>query len=376
MKAVLRVAKKSLPSACIYFFIFCGLMLAFSFLSGQDQEKMFKASELDIYVDDRDHSVLSGAITEYLAKENNVTTEFDRELVSELIFNGVVHYVLYIEPGFEEAFLAGEKDGIERLSIRENVAFTDQKLEMFFRYVKAELAVGQNMEDACATVLRNSDLQVKTTVSSGKSALVMEPGYYFLTYLAYIFPAILIIVLGPIMHAFYRKDMKMRLSCGKVSARTQNVHIVAGISVIAVGFWAMLMGIGAVIYGRYFTVTTYLLGMCNTLLYMAVSVAIAVLIGVLVRGKDALNGASNVIAMGMAFMCGIFVPMEFLPDGVVKASEFLPASWYMKNVKLLFAGEDGSVAMAEFFGNCGIIAVFAVAVFSVFLVVGKRKKIA
>lgn len=375
MKAVLRVAKKSLPSASIYFCIFCALMIAFSFFSGTDQEKKFKASELDIYVEDRDNSVLSGAVTEYLAKENNVETEFDKELVSELVFNGVVDYVLYIEPGFEEAFLAGKKEGIARQSIRENVAFTDQKIEMFFRYVKAELATGKGIEEACANVLRNSEKEVKTTVSSGKSAFAMEPGYFFLAYLAYIFPAILIIVLGPIMQAFYRKDMKMRLSCGKVSARTQNIHIVAGISVLAVGFWAMLMGIGAVIYGKYFTVTTFLLGMCNTLLFMAVSVAIAVLIGVLVRGKDALNGASNVIAMGMAFMCGIFVPAEFLPDGVVKASEFLPASWYMKNVKLLFAN-DGTIAVAEFFGNCGIIAVFAVAVFSVFLVVGKRKKIA
>ncbi len=376
MKAVLKVAKKSLPSASIYFCIFCALMLAFSFLSGQDQEKKFKASELDIYIEDEDNSVLSHALTEYLAKGNNVKTEFDKELIQEMIFNGVVDYVLYIDKGFEENFLAGIKSGIERQSIKENVAFTDQKIELFFRYVKAELAAGKGMEDACAAVLRSSENEVKTTVSSGKSAMVMEPGYYFLSYLAYIFPAILIIVLGPIMQAFYRKDMKMRLSCGKVSTRTQNIQIVAGISVIALVFWGLLMGIGVLIYGKDFTVQTFLLGMANTFLFMAVSVAISVLIGVLVRGKDALNGASNVIAMGMAFMCGIFVPSEFLPDGVVKASEFLPASWYMKNVKLLFANEDGTVAMAEFFGNCGIIVVFAVAIFSIFLVVGKRKKIA
>lgn len=376
MKAVLKVAKKSLPAASIYFCIFCALMIAFSFFSGQDQEEMFKASELDIYVEDRDHSVLSGAVTEYLAKENNVETEFDKELVSELVFNGVVDYVLYIDQGFEETFLAGEKGGIERQSIRENVAFTDQRIELFFRYVKAELATGKSIEDACAAVLRNTENQVKTTVTSGNSGTTMEPGYFFLVYMAYIFPAILIIILGPIMQAFYRKDMKMRLSCGQLSSRMQNIQIVAGISVVAVGFWAMLMILGAVLYGQYFTLLTFLLSMVNSFLFMAVSVAISVLMGVIVRGKDALNGASNVIAMGMAFMCGIFVPTEFLPDGVVKAAEFLPASWYMKNVKLLFADDKKTVAMTEFFGNCGIIVVFAVAIFSIFLVVGKKKKIA
>ncbi|MGN1085077.1 MAG: ABC transporter permease, partial [Lachnospiraceae bacterium] len=150
MKTVLKVAKKALPSATIYFGIFCALMVGFSFLAGKDQEKNFQATELTIYVEDQDASVLSRALTEYLAKENEVTTEFDENLVSDLIFNGFVDYVLYFEKGFEETFLAGEEGGIERQSIRANVAFVDQKIELFFRYVRAELALGKTVEEACA----------------------------------------------------------------------------------------------------------------------------------------------------------------------------------------------------------------------------------
>ncbi|MDD6035688.1 MAG: ABC transporter permease [Lachnospiraceae bacterium] len=376
MKTVLKIAKKALPSVIIYLCIFCALMFAFTFFAGKDQEKNFQATELDIIMDDRDASVLSKALSDYLAKENNVSGEFDEELVSELLFTGTIDYVIYIEEGFEEKFLAGEQGGIERQSIRANVAFLDQKTELFFRYVRAELALGKTIEDACDAVLLNCDKQSQTEVKSGKSAFLMAPGYYFLAYLSYILPAILIMILGPIMYAFYKKEVKMRTDCGMVSVRKQNMAIVGGIAIVAMILWSLLIAIGAVIYGGDFTVTTYLYGMLNSFLLLLVSVAISVLIGILVKGGDALNGASNLIGMGMAFICGVFVPAELLPDYVGKIAEFLPVSWYMKNVKLLFEGESVTEYMGEFFGNCGIITIFAIAFFCIFLVVVKRKKVA
>ncbi len=376
MKTVLKIAKKALPSACIYFAIFCGLMIAFSFLAGKDQEKTFQATQMDILLEDKDNSVLSEALTEYLGRENKVSEDFKKELVSELIFNGVADYVVYIEDGFEEKFLSGEQGGLERQSIRANVAFLDEKIELFFRYVRGELALGKSMDEACEAVLVNCEKQAKTVVTSEKGQYMMTPGYYFFTYLSYILPAILIMVLGPIMNAFYKKEIKMRTDCGRVSTRKQNIAVVGGIATVAMILWGGLMVLGVLIYGRDFTVATFLCGMLNSFLFLLVSVSISVLIGVLVRGGDALNGASNLIGMGMAFMCGVFVPTEMLPDGVNKFAEFLPASWYMKNVKMLFEAENMADAFGEFLGNCGVVLTFAVAFFFIFLVLVKRKKVA
>ena len=376
MKTVLKIAKKALPSVIIYCCIFCGLMIAFTFLAGRDQEKNFQATQMDILLEDGDDSVLSRAVREYLAAENEVSTEYDKALVSELLFTGMADYAVYIADGFEESFLAGAEGGIERQSIRANVVFLDQKLEMFFRYVRAELALGKTMEEACDAVLLNCKNQAETVVMSGKSALLMVPGYYFFSYLSYILPAVLIMVLGPIMYAFYKKDVKMRTDCGYVSVRRQNLTIVGGIAVVAMIFWGLLMVLGFAVYGRDFTVTTYLCGMLNSFLFLLVSIAISVLIGILVRGSDALNGASNLIGMGMAFVCGVFVPAELLPDYVNRIAEFLPVSWYMKNVNLLFEGDGMTEYLRTFFGNCGVILIFAVAIFCIFLVAVKKRKAA
>lgn len=376
MKTVLKIAKKALPSAAVYFCIFIGLMVAFTFLAGKEQEKNFQATELDILLEDKDNTVLSDALTQYLDMENTVSEEFDRALVPDMIFYGTADYVVYIEAGFEERFLAGEQGGLERQSIRANVAFLDEKVELFFRYVRAELALGKNIEEACEAVLINCEKQAKTEMTSEKGQALLAPGYYFFTYLAYILPAVLIMILGPIMSAFYKKDVKMRTDCGRVSTRQQNITVVGGIALVAVMFWGLLMLLGFVVYGKDFTGTAFLYGVVNSFLFLLVSIAISVLIGILVRGNDALNGASNLIGMGMAFVCGVFVPADFLPDGVNKFAEFLPASWYMKNVRLLF--EEGEMVdhMRRFFGNCGVIAIFAVAIFGIFLVVVKRKRVA
>ncbi len=378
MRTALKIAKRALPSASIYFCIFLALTIVFTFLAGKDQQEMFEVSKKNMIIEDKDHSVLSNTLTEYLAKENTILTGYEEERLSEWLFYGKVEYVIYIPEGFEEKFLSGEeKTGLERQSIKANVAFLDEKVELFSRLLRAELTLGKEPEAACEAVLAASEKQVEVVVTEGKNGelTLKEPGFYFFSYLSYILPAILIMIIGPIMNAFYKKDVKMRTDCGKTSIRKQNMSIIAGIVVVAAVILAVLILLGAVIYGRFFTVETYLYGMLNSFLFLLVSVAIAVLIGVLVRGDNALIGASNVIAMGMAFICGVFVPVELLPDGVTKFAEFLPASWYMKNVNLLF---ESSMAeqIGTFFGNCGIILVFAVALFCAVLVVVKKKRVA
>ncbi|MBR2407729.1 MAG: ABC transporter permease [Lachnospiraceae bacterium] len=376
MRVVLKIVKKALPSVSMYFIIFFGMTIAMSFLTGKDQEKMYQATELTIYVEDKDTSVLSNALTEYLAKENEVETEYDKELLSELLFSGLVDYVVYFEEGFEENFLSGKKGGIERQSTKPNMAFVDQKIELFFQYVRGELAMGKTLEDACASVLKNTENRAETEVLSGRQAMSTRPGYFFFTFLAYILPCILIMVLGPVMYSFYRKDIKMRTDCGKVTVRKQNIEVVKGIALVAVALWALFMGLGAIIYHRDFTPAEYLLGTLNSLVMLLFSVAISVLLGVLLPNVEALNGASNILGLGMSFLCGVFVPAYLLPDYVNKIGEFLPAGWYMKNVILLNEENAATEHFTEFLMNCGVVTAFAVAVFFVFLVVVKRKKVA
>ncbi len=73
----------------------------------------------------------------------------------------------------------------------------------------------------------------------------------------------------------------------------------------------------------------------NSLIFMICALTLAFLIGNIVNNKTAINGIINVVALGSSFLCGAFVPMEWLPDSVLKLAHIFPTYWYIKTNELL-----------------------------------------
>ena len=107
----------------------------------------------------------------------------------------------------------------------------------------------------------------------------------------------------------------------------------------------------------------------NMLCYMLVSLAFAFLISKITSNSEILNMFANTVSLGMAFLCGIFVPEEFLSDGIIKAAHFLPAYWYNQAVKSI---DFHPVRELGFISICmGIQLLFAAAIIVVALRITK-----
>lgn len=107
----------------------------------------------------------------------------------------------------------------------------------------------------------------------------------------------------------------------------------------------------------------------NMLCYMLVSLAFAFFISKITSNSEILNMFANTVSLGMAFLCGIFVPEEFLNDGIIKAAHFLPAYWYnqaVKNIDFHPVKELGFIFMCM-----GIQLLFAAAIIVVTLRITK-----
>ncbi len=68
----------------------------------------------------------------------------------------------------------------------------------------------------------------------------------------------------------------------------------------------------------------------NSLVLTICATTIAFLIGNLVSNKGTINGIVNVVALGSSFLCGAFVPMEWLPDSVLKIAHTLPTFYNIR----------------------------------------------
>ena len=68
---------------------------------------------------------------------------------------------------------------------------------------------------------------------------------------------------------------------------------------------------------------------------MISALSFAFLIGNLIHNKEAISGLVNVVALGSSFLCGAFVPSEFLPASVLKIAHFFPSYYYISNNEII-----------------------------------------
>ena len=112
----------------------------------------------------------------------------------------------------------------------------------------------------------------------------------------------------------------------------------------------------------------------NSFVFLLVSVGITYLISFLAYNPNILNMWSNVIGLCMSFLCGVFIPMEFLGKNVIKAAHFLPAYWYIRTDELCtqYTGTSGELKTYAMYLEIQLL--FAFAAFSAALVISRYKK--
>ena len=107
----------------------------------------------------------------------------------------------------------------------------------------------------------------------------------------------------------------------------------------------------------------------NSFCFTFTSLTLALLISNLVKDKNAVNGIVNIIALGSSFLCGAFVPQEFLPDNVLKIAHMLPTYFYISSNELLKKIEVINLKeLQSIFQNCLIMFLFAI----FFIIVNNR----
>lgn len=114
----------------------------------------------------------------------------------------------------------------------------------------------------------------------------------------------------------------------------------------------------------------------NGLVFTIAVLSISYLVGLLTKNRNAQSAIANVVSLGFSFLSGAFVPQELLSDKVLTIASFNPTYWYVK-------ANNAIGKLSNFnFDNLSSILIymlielgFAIAIFSVALVISKQKRI-
>lgn len=347
-------------------------------MASNDTKSMFTNSKPNILIVNEDsENMVTDNLVNYLQENSNVVEIADNEEArDDALFYRDVNYIIYIPKDYGSMVLNGENKEINIKSTNDYPArFAEMMLS---RYIKVQNIYLKKTNDASRlTEEVNKALEQKVTVekTSKLDTDEMSKASRYFNFASYTIMGAVIFIICLVLNSFHRKEIYKRVIVSSMEIKKHNKYILSASFIYALAVWLLYVMLGIFVLKDTMLSLRGLMYALNTLVFTFCTLTIALLISNLTSNKGAITGIVNVVSLGSAFLCGAFIPTEWLPEIVVKISRLIPTYWYTNSNNLLASMESISLKNLEnVFLNMLIIIIFSVLFIIISNVVSDRKK--
>lgn len=375
-KCYFRILNKQKGMIMMYLGIFITMAMLIS-TQGSDSSKVsFEAVSCKFAVFDEDRSEFSRGLTEYLAGQNErIEVEDDREMIQDEIYNRNIVSAIRIPSGFEEAVKAGGSEKILEISAVPGTIYGElfeNELNGYVKLLRSYTAGGFSDEEAVRKTGEALGEPVDVTLTDSKGSGTHSRLYYYFNVLPYIYIAICIACVGTILIVFHKKNVRDRIESSPYPAGRINLELYAGMAITGLGLAAAHLIVLIVCRIPIFS-KQGLLFVINEISFLVIPLGIAFLVGKVVTKNNVLSMVSNVVGLGFCFLGGVFVPLQFMNDKMIRAAHFLPTYWYIRACEWVDGFEEGA-SLCPFWGFVGMELLFGAAFICVGLACSKWRR--
>lgn len=385
-KTYFRIVRRLLPQLMIYVCVFMGLSVLFSFMGAENAETSFTPTSMKVAVIQRDAPSLlvEGLKSSLSTRHTLVDLPDDLQTLQDALYYRDVHYIVIVPDGYANAFAAGEDARLETALVPDSAGayYVTAQIDQYCHLMRTYQTACPDWTQQAQVDAALSALSTKAEVSLVQKGGNLESGLpafgYYYNYLAYVVLALVLMAVSTIQLVFGQKDLHRRNLCAPLSVRRLDGQLMLGNLLFSVACWALLVLCSLALYGGKLLTSPLLpLLLLNSLVYTIVCVSLSYLLGQLVKSTPTLSAMHNIVTLGMSFLCGVFVPQAVMSPGVLKISQFLPAYWYVhaSNDICALSALDGA-HIWPILSQIGIQLAFAVALFSLALLLSKRRRAA
>lgn len=335
-KTFFRIVNKLKPTIILY----TALLIIFGAVNMKtsDNNINFVNSKPDILIINQDvNKGLTKNLIDYMKKNSNIVkVENNEEKINDSLFYREVSYVIYIPKDYRKNVLLGNNP---KLDIKKTDEYDAHLSEMMLkRYIKLQNIYNKEAgsEDELITLINdniNDDVNVKIT-SKVDTSRTYNIAYYF-NFASYSILAIIIYIICLVLCSFKEESISKRINISSINYKSHNNKILLASIVFSSIVWLLFVIIGVTIVGDIMFSLRGLISIINSLIFTFCALTLSILISSLTNNKNAISGIVNVIALGSAFLCGAFVPAEYLPSSVLNFAHILPAYYYINSNDLL-----------------------------------------
>lgn len=331
-----------------------------------------------IIVNNSGNNDLTKNLISYLEKNTNVKdVKNTEEARNDALFYREVNYIVYIPKDYQKDVLSGKTPVIDIKTVGD---YTSSLAEMLLtRYLKIQSIYAKNIstEQELITAInknlsKTSEVTITSKVDTTKTSRVSR---YF-NFASYSAMFIIIFVICMVLSSFHAKAIKKRTIISSMNYKTHNKYLLRASFIYSIIVWLLFMLLGTIHFSNTILSLRGLVYALNLFIFIFTSLTLALLLSTLIDNKDAVNGIVNVISLGSAFLCGAFIPTEWLPETVVKISRIFPTYWYVNSNDLLASLQTiNMTSLNQVIINMIVMLVFALIFIIINNLVSKKKQI-
>ncbi len=374
----LKILKTLLPMMIMYCAIFLGITMLVNDDNKTSIPSSFEESKTVVSIIDNDQTAITKAFTNYMKEHSKLIELEDKEdVLKDALFYRQVVYIIRFNEGFTKDLMEQNGINIEVLKVPDAMEsmhienLTNNYFNIANIYIKAGFDENNTIKYTKDNLETNADIVL--TKDNAKGNLEGAKYYYNFTY--YILMALTVSIIGMLIAAFNNDKIRRRTICSPISQGRINFEVMLGnILVAAVLFTVFILG-SLVFYKDVMISTHGLLFIINLACILLPIIATSLLIGNLVRDIEVQNAIQNVLALGTAFLCGVFVPQEFLGGTVLTFAKILPPYWFvLANEKIANITRFNMEHLQPVFMCMLIQIAFAIVIYLVMAFVQKRNR--
>lgn len=338
----------------------------------------FVASKPDILIinQDKEEGITQNLI-DYLKENSNIKEiKQDEEAINDALFYRDVNYIIYIPQDYRENFLKGENPQIQIKSTGDyQSSLAGMMLE---RYVKVANIYQKNIESETELIEKINETLSKQTqveITSKLDTNNLKKATFYYNFANYSIIAGCVYVICLILSSFKDEKILKRTIISSMNYKSHNRKLLLSNMLLACVLWAFYVILSFILVGDIMFTAHGLIYIVNSFIFTICAVTIAFLIGNLVNNKNAINGIVNVVALGSSFLCGAFVPMEWLPDTVLKIAHILPSYYYISSNEMVTNLETINLeTIRPILINMGIVLIFTAIFVVITNMISKKKR--
>ena len=371
-KAFLSVIKNNIVMIIIYSAIF----LIFGIANSQigDSVSSFENSKPPICLDCNDDSAISKCLKEYL--ENNAeikdVPEKDRD---DALFYKEISCVVMIPENYGKDAEEGKRPEIQiKTAGNYNAEFVKLMLGRFTRVLFAYADTSVTEHELVNAVSSAMESTVNAEIANDLDEKTLIAATNFFNFAAYSMMACQVFIICLVLSSFNERMIRSRTIVSSMPRSRYNFYILISSGIYSLVIWLALVLISLFVVRKGVMSDRGIYYIANAFLYMLMSLSMAFMLSTFLRQKNAISGIVNVITLGCSFLCGIFVPEEYLSDVVKTIAHALPPYWYVQTNEWLRRAESlAPSAMTPVWINYSVLFGFAVLFFAAGLVISAKK---